>query len=477
MPAGLLKLASISAKSLYFHDDPTITFFKIPHKRHTDFTTETLTQNFNTDVNFGRKVSCSIGKNGDLLSRTYIYVELPRIFSKEPVAWVKYLGFALIKKATIEIGSEEIDSQTGEWLFLHHNMSKKFHQRGLDEIIGNKPDLYQYSTEKNAVQLYIPLAFWFCNHINQSIPLCALDHADVTITVEFSPLDKCLKQHSKQIITIQEQYCQFHQYEIIEQTHLGQTAKVLFLSFENGQLCVAPIKGTVLAYNVNTDESSEPFTLRGTKSQETCIPIQSTTSTTSTTIPVSVNIKFACLFAEYIHLDNIERNKFRERHQQLITCTQTIQDVKITTNYQNIVLNSLHHMTTQIVWRCIGIDEINNRDYFRYDVNRHVSSAQLTVNGVVRMSKAPGSQYHLLPFHQHHHGGNISGVYFYVFALDPMEFQPTGHINFSQMSEIHLELTTGTHVTPSNPVYLKAYTQSYNYLSFENGVCRVVFVN
>lgn len=474
MPAGVLKLASISAKSLYFHDDPTITFFKSPHKRHTNFTTESLNQHFNTNVNFGRKVSCSIGKNGDLMSRTYIYVELPRIFSNEPVAWVKYLGFALIKKVSIEIGSEEIDTHTGEWLYQYSNMSKKFHHRGFNEMIGNTPEICQYSTEKNAIQVYIPLAFWFCNHINQTIPLCALEHSDVTITVEFNQLDKCLKQPSKQVIEVQERYCQFTQYEIIEQYQFGQTAKGMFMLFDNGHIHIEPIKGTFLMYNANTDESSEPFTLHGVESHETCIPIRLTATTTN---PVSVNIKSSCLVVEYIHIDTIERNKFREQHQQLITCTQTIPQVKITTNYQTIVLNSLQHMTKQMVWRCIGIDEINSKDYFNYDAERHIDTVQLTINGVVRMSKAPASQYHLLPFHQHHHGRNTSGIYYYVFSLNPNEFQPSGHINFSQMSEIHLDVTTGTHVTPSNPMYLKVYTTSYNYLSFENGVCRMVFIN
>lgn len=474
MPAGLLRLASVSAKSLYFHNTPTVTFFKSQYKRHTNFTIETLPQYFNTTANFGDKVTCSVAKNGDLMSSTYIYIELPGIFSTEPVAWVNHLGYALIKTVTIEIGNQVIDSQTGEWLYMYHKMKKQCHCRGVHRMTGNLSNQIRFSTEKDPVQLYIPLAFWFCNNKNQSIPLCALEYSDVNIIVEFNTLDYCLKQHPTQTITVQEQYCLFNKYEVIEQTVGNSIAEGIFVAFENGRLQVKPTKGTFQTYRVTVHPSSVPFIIRGRTSSETCVPLQTTAPTTAS---INISIKSASLLIDYIHLDSMERDNFRKKQQMLITRVQTIPDVKITTHARTIMLNSFNNMTKELVWRCRGLNDITSKNYFNYNTQQYLKTVQLTLNGVVRMSARESNYYNLVPFHQRYNGHNVPGVYHYIFSLNPLEYQPSGHINLSKMDEIHLDLSTHTSVTATNPIYLKAYSTSYNYLLFENGMCKILFIN
>ena len=391
------------------------------------------------------------------------------------MAWVQNLGFALIKTVTLEIGNQIIDSHTGEWLYLYHTMRTRGHADGLREMTGNMLHLHQYSTEKPPVTLYIPLAFWFCDK-SQSIPLCALEYSDINIVVEFNTLDHCLNYHSKQAIVIQDQYCAFTPHEILEQTTNNHTARGLFVGFENGTLYINPIKGTFKAYDANIHTSSSLFTIYGIESNETCIPID-VKSAHNTLGNLNLNIQSAYLVVNYIHLDTQERNNFMTKQQILITRVQAIPDVKITTHARTVSLNSFNNMTKELVWRCIGLDNLNNKQYFYYDKHNYLKSVELMLNGVVRESARDGNYYKLVPFYQHNNSHNISGVYFYVFSLNPSDFQPSGHINFSKIDEIQLNIKSNPIVTTTQPIYLKAYTTSYNYLVFENGMCKILFIN
>lgn len=73
---------------------------------------ESIEQTFNGTVDFGRKVSCTVSRNGDLIWKTYLQVALPAVSAaagdKQPT-WVENIGHALIDYVNIEIGGQEIN--------------------------------------------------------------------------------------------------------------------------------------------------------------------------------------------------------------------------------------------------------------------------------------------------------------------------------------------------------------------------------
>ena len=74
-----MQLATYGAQDIYLTGNPQITFFKVVYRRHTNFSMESIEQTFNGTPDFGRKVVCTISRNGDLIHRVYLQVELPML--------------------------------------------------------------------------------------------------------------------------------------------------------------------------------------------------------------------------------------------------------------------------------------------------------------------------------------------------------------------------------------------------------------
>ena len=99
--------------------NPQITFWKVTYRRHTNFAMESIEQTFNGQADFGRRVQCTISRNGDLAYRTYLQVTLPEIgqdsccnpkeCAKVYARWLDYPGEQLISMVEVEIGGQRID--------------------------------------------------------------------------------------------------------------------------------------------------------------------------------------------------------------------------------------------------------------------------------------------------------------------------------------------------------------------------------
>jgi hypothetical protein len=108
MGGGLLQLVAYGAQDVYLTGNPQITFFKVVYRRHTNFAIEAIQQTFNGTVGYGQTVNCQISRNGDLINRVYLQVELPKITGIPTLTtgarYVNYVGLRLIKSVLIEIG-------------------------------------------------------------------------------------------------------------------------------------------------------------------------------------------------------------------------------------------------------------------------------------------------------------------------------------------------------------------------------------
>ena len=82
MGIGYFQLTVISESDKYIVGNPQMTFFKAVYKRHTNFAFENFILNFTGDTfmgknsNFGKKMYSVIPKNGDLLHRMYLVIDL-----------------------------------------------------------------------------------------------------------------------------------------------------------------------------------------------------------------------------------------------------------------------------------------------------------------------------------------------------------------------------------------------------------------
>ena len=210
MGGGLMQLVAYGAQDVYLTGNPQITFWKVTYRRHTNFAMESIEQTFNGQADFGRRVQCTISRNGDLAYRTYLQVTLPEIgqdgccgdtnaCDKTFARWLDYPGEQLISMVEVEIGGQRIDRQYGDWMHIWNQLTLTAEQeRGYNKMVGQTTQL-TYLTDptfanvdsacagldvpaavcapRNALPettLYIPLQFWFCRNPGLALPLIAL---------------------------------------------------------------------------------------------------------------------------------------------------------------------------------------------------------------------------------------------------------------------------------------------------------------
>ena len=68
MAGGLMQLVAYGAQDVYLTGNPQITFFKVVYRRHTNFAIESIELGFTGSPGFGKKTTCTISRNGDLVS-------------------------------------------------------------------------------------------------------------------------------------------------------------------------------------------------------------------------------------------------------------------------------------------------------------------------------------------------------------------------------------------------------------------------
>jgi hypothetical protein len=224
-----MQLVAYGAQDVYLTGNPQITFWKVTYRRYTNFAMESIEQTFNGQADFGRRVTCTISRNGDLAYDTTLQVTLPQIGQQlanpAPVGgapsavyarWLDFPGEQLISQVEVEIGGQRIDRHYGDWMHIWNQLSMPAAQeRGYYQMVGNTTQLTyitdpsfsdvdgpcqadaprQICAPRNALPettLYVPLQFWFCKNPGLALPLIALQYHEVRINIDLRPIDECL---------------------------------------------------------------------------------------------------------------------------------------------------------------------------------------------------------------------------------------------------------------------------------------------
>ena len=179
MGGGLLQLVAYGAQDVYLTGNPQITFFKVVYRRHTNFSMESIEQTFNGSADFGKRVTCQISRNGDLIHRMYLQATLPACPALGQ--YTQYVGLALIKNVEIEIGGQRIDKHYSEWMYIWNDLALPTGKRdGYDHMVGT-----YLGVNSPVTTLYVPLEFWFCRNPGLALPLIALQYHEVKVNMEF----------------------------------------------------------------------------------------------------------------------------------------------------------------------------------------------------------------------------------------------------------------------------------------------------
>ena len=90
MPGGFIQLVANGHQNNYLTGNPDITYLKIIYRKQTFFALKSIEQSFDGTVDFGKKVSCNITRNGDLVNSMYLQVKF--IKSNKKITWYKYIN-------------------------------------------------------------------------------------------------------------------------------------------------------------------------------------------------------------------------------------------------------------------------------------------------------------------------------------------------------------------------------------------------
>lgn len=505
MAGGLIQLVAYGVQDLYLTSDPQITFFKVIYRRHTNFSIESVPQSYSiqTAPSFGQTVTCTLSKLGDLVGSIILFVrvspvDIPEDFNKQ-FAWVRYLGYAIIQDIVLEIGGKQVDKQYGEWLYLWEEVSGR-QNKGIDKMVGNLPEIYNFSKKKNAYDLYIPLRFWFNKFSGLNLPLIAMASAEVKLVITFRRLEECSRIGPTNSIELAEDICSFQAGDYIEQTINGNSiyGYVISYDFLTRKLFYIKIKSPTSVRNSFESPASgtvnnKMYLIRNSLDvfQSVMPAIGVKEMAEPTFLPRIPIILSSFLYVNYIYLDNDERVKFYTNyHEYLIEQMQFNQ--KIGNNSPNIKQNlSLSHPCKSLYFvaqldSIIGTGTINDLfnytdSHIRYPDGRFygkdlIKTAYLQLNNKSRFTERTSEYFNYVVPYQCHYRGPTVGINVYTFCFNPEEQQPSGTCNMSRIDEISLLMTLSKSINANNTCRIRNYAINYNILRVIYNLAGLAFV-
>lgn len=488
MGLGLLLLVSVGKENIYLSSQPEITFFKIAYKRHTNFSIETIAQYFKSTPDFGRRVTVNLSKNADLLGGIQLYVELPDIIKEnhsvletgvKNFAWVEKIGLALISYVDLEIGGILIDRHFGDflniWGELVTNLGLK---KGLSKMIGNVEELTNFSNGKSSYKLYIPLQYWFCQDSGLALPIVAMLHNDIKIHVQFNDFNKCYLQTPTNYVKTVEPFSLFKKGELIRQTIGSQVSIGRFVYFDslNGILYYDKVKDDFIVPKTENDVN---YVITGdeTKFQQNISPSAIVVIDEDYFRFNTPSIKSAYLLVNYIYLDNTERFLFiNNPHEYLVPVVQNIQEQ---TFYTTNILYKIPYVNPVkiIFWRAQLVSNYNANDLFNYTLdplisttNKIIESEYLVINSINRMELNKPEYYTNMQIYQNKFTSSQPGIHMYSFCLNPLDYQPSGTLNFSKIDDSYLQISSNKLVNYQNPITIRSYGVQLNLFRVINGL-------
>ena len=488
MGGGLIQLVSVGFQDLYLSSDPEITFFKMVYKRHTNFSQEPVVQNFNVIPNFGKRITCNIAHTADLISNIYLYIEIPSIPSSntniEKYKWIKKLGFGIINNVELEINGQLIDKLYGDWMNIWSILTTTQDKITEDILIGNVPEMYEYSSSKNAYKLYVPLNFYFNRNKGLSLPILSLHLSDIKINVELNSLEDVLIVSPSNYIEIEEYIIHFKEGDIIKQNVSGTEISAIFnyFDYETKRLYYTKYDNSFGYYSSQSKYSETSYKISNEEGYY--VMPKSNENTYNISYP-NVTINKSNLIINFLYLDNLERKKFlNSNHEYLISTLQFSGEKTISNTHVKIKLPFVNP-SKEIFWvsQFSKIKNGNIKEKFNYTTKINylgdniIQKSMILNNGQIKSIERNKYFYSYLQSYLYHSSNIEEGINIYNFSLNSESYQPMGSMNLSKIDDFSLDLTISSLVSYENPVLLRIYNYNYNVLRITNGLGGLAFVN
>ena len=424
--AGELQLMSSGPQEKFFTLDPDYSHFLESFKKHTNFSNEYVDLDPENEADFGSTVKFKIPQNqGDLLKTLSLKVTLPEIILAAG-CYIESAGHALIEHVDLIIGGKVIQRLTSDWLQIYsEHFVTQTKQIALEELIGKFPERTAHRRVSNRlivarnalgntedISFFVDLPFYFYNHPELAIPLCAINRQEVE--VEF-------KLRTAQEIVIQ---TNGNKADISQETP----------KIKDFQLCAEVV-------HVDCEE----------------------------------RIKMQKSRRDYL-ITQIQQNVFDvglglNTGQFKLDFVNPVKELYFVIQRQGSVGTDEFEFVTPFDYD--GILEETGNKYILWENLDHLT---LTLDGQEIITKDTGTMTFLKAVQAAiHHSKTqlIRRFYSYSFALQPEEWYPTGQVNFSLVKEQILNLSLTPCI--DFPRQVRVYAVNYNILRVGEGTAKTIF--
>jgi len=519
-----MQLVAYGAQDVYLTGNPQITFWKVTYRRHTNFAMESIEQTFNGQADFGRRIQCTVSRNGDLAYRTYLQVTLPEINQSDDAGdvyarWLDCPGEQMISMVEVEIGGQRIDRQYGDWMHIWNQLTQTSEQEaGYAKMIGNTTQL-TYLTDKNFADvatacgaanvpeavcaprnalpettLYIPLQFWFCRNPGLALPLIALQYHEVKVNIEIRPMDEVLFA-VKKIDGLQAS----GNVKATGAYAKSLVAASLYVDYifldtdERRRMAQNPHEYLIEQLQFTGDESI------GSSSNKVKLNFNHPCKELIFVVQPDANVSYCDSFVAdkvlnkalgaqpFNYTDAIRA--YSSAHQLGTAASSNSGVINTDGLFQSPSANTASGADNDGVavdtdgagaadlggafpaGQAHGVSDAGAFVLAETALNMHcwgenpVVTAKLQLNGQDRFSEREGSYFDLVQPFQHHTRCPDTGINVYSFALRPEEHQPSGTCNFSRIDNATLQLVvSAAAIGTANTAKVRVYATNYNVL-------------
>jgi len=517
MPGGVNQLALYGKEDLLLSGDPEITFFRLRTRRFSIFSLESISQPFQSEATFGRRVTLPVTRSGDLVHSIFLEVDLPDLadFAIDSITsagttvpgivsarWTsRTTGNVRIIPATDGLDTSYdvlVDDGTSQTtvngtagatdVTLTGLDSTKSYTISVRRVASGTPGTYSSTLPLSSVRWCNEVGHALCRTIDFEIGGARISR----ITSEWMNVDAELTMPSEKQDGFNVMVGKFGTYDLFENSIQGATKLFIPLNFTWCKTPGLSIPIVSLIYH----QMSLAFDIREyTELIKSTHPISSLVSQAARTPSIDMSA-----FITFVFLGSQERKKWLENtHEILLQDIQFLGDTPVIVSGSESSLQrkfdlSFVHPVSEILFTYNAAKTYNSgispsayatqgNDFFNYDAPvgpsvDPISKAVIHINGHPRYAERSGKYHRLLQPYGHHTRIPTQKIYCYSFGLDPESPNPTGSINLSRADTAHLQVTFDDSFSQgASNGRLRIYARTLNILRFSGGMGTLMFTS
>lgn len=534
--AVLLQIMTEGPIEKVLYGNPQVSFFKKVYRRPTNFASKYSVKTPHGNVDWGQTITIKVPREADLLGGVNIRIKLSDLirkqmyilqgkyilpgvvnsqeqleqlmltqlnngtydtptvsnglanssgnikhtYSPQNTSFCNGIGTVLIEHISIYSGSKLLEKLTGEYIFLDNELNNQGNSKSMFyDSIGFKQIFNIAADNVTNLDMIIPIPFFFTKDCGSYLPIMAMNNEEVTIRIKLRSFEECLIHR-------------YNKYNKYSGAGGGSSAGIYgYISFAAGP---ALTQTTPPATN---PDGGAYFPPPATNIQ----PLISVNQYTPIKEVVTSNIDVFEIIYKYYHISRDEQvNILKSINNYVIPITKEIYSHSFnpgSTNSTEIPLEFVRP-TKFFTFTLQRRSSINDHDYYNYTTinnlmpsginngdrlfaahnNNHILERfNLSLDGIDLLDNIPAKILNNIELLTKFKNNSVPLLYAYSFAMDPINFYPSGTLNFSNFLKQYIRIVTvDSNKFEDDELQFTGYYVSYNVLTVEDGLSGLRYV-